>query len=180
MRRLAPFLLFLALIAAHTPAWAGMRMTLVSIDAGELAAARKDPARVDRILESTGQEVLDLDKAWHGIHYLLAGTAWKPGPGAGQVILGGTELGGDQGYGPAHVFGPEDVRRLAALLEAETPAKLTARYDPQAMARERIYPDVWLQEGKEALDYLLEYYVRLVAFYGSAAKRGRAILFVVN
>jgi len=178
MRRLAPLLLLLALFAA--PAWAGMRMSLVSIEARELAEARKDPARVDKILETTGPEFLDLDKAWHGIHYLLAGTAWKPGPGAGQVVLGGTALGEDQGYGPAHFFTPEEVRRLAALLEAETPAKLTARYDPKAMDRERIYPDVWVREGREALDYLLEYYVQLVAFYGSAAKRGRAVLFVVN
>jgi len=178
--RLAPLLILPALLAAPRPARAGMRMTLVALDAQELAEARKDPSRVDRILESDRPGALDLDKAWHGIHYLLAGTAWTPGKGAGQVILGGTPLGGDQGYGPARFFSVGEVRLLAGLLEAETPAKLTARFDAKAMDREKIYPDVWVREGKEALDYLLEYYVQLVAFYRAAAKADRAVLFVVD
>ena len=51
---------------------------------------------------SAGQrEVLSLEKAWHGVHYLLAGTA-EPGPELrSQAVLGGVELGDDPGASPA-------------------------------------------------------------------------------
>jgi hypothetical protein len=32
---------------------------------------------------------LDLDKAWHGIHFLLNGSAWETAAGAGEAVLGG-------------------------------------------------------------------------------------------
>src|ERR1051326_9098314 len=52
--------------------------------------------------------VLSLDKAWHGVHYLLTG-ATEPGSDLrSQAVLGGIELGTDpegfSGYGPARYF----------------------------------------------------------------------------
>ena len=54
------------------------------------------------------REMLSLEKAWHGVHYLLTGAA-EPGPELrSQAVLGGVELGDDpegfSGYGPARYF----------------------------------------------------------------------------
>src|SRR5687767_14577361 len=48
--------------------------------------------------------VTDLDKAWHGIHYLLTGTAAEGGKPLDFLVSGGREVGNvDIGYGPARV-----------------------------------------------------------------------------
>lgn len=44
---------------------------------------------------------LDLDKAWHAIHFILNGSAWEGRYPLSHVILGGIELRDDLGYGPA-------------------------------------------------------------------------------
>src|SRR6202008_4312926 len=62
------------------------------------------------------REVLSLEKAWHGVHYVLSGAA-EPGPELrSQPVLGGVELGDDpegfSGYGPARYFRAAQVREL--------------------------------------------------------------------
>lgn len=91
------------------------------LSASELQAVLADPAAVSTLLfgdlEDDDAEMpepdLDLDKSWHGIHYLLTGTAWGIGEGAGAAILGGDEIGEDGGYGPARLLDPETVRTEA-------------------------------------------------------------------
>jgi hypothetical protein len=64
------------------------------LSAEELAAVRADPTMAQALLHGDleGDEAelpdtaLDLDKSWHGIHYLLTGTAWDVGEGAGAAI----------------------------------------------------------------------------------------------
>jgi len=128
-----------------------------------------------------GDTAVELDKAWHGIHYLLAGSADPTGSVASNAIMGGDAIGPDDGYGPARVLMPAMVRKIAKLLAATTPEILARRFDPKAMTRARIYPDViWEREGAQALDYLLDYYKQLVAFYARAASRGQAVICVIS
>lgn len=45
------------------------------------------------------------------------------------------------------------------------------------MAAKQIYPDViWVRDGQEALDYVLENYQQLKTFYSDAAERGDAVV----
>ncbi|MER7284053.1 DUF1877 family protein [Dactylosporangium sp. NPDC000244] len=67
----------------------------------DLRAVRNDSTAVDMLLygdlDDDDAEMpdpeLDLDKSWHGIHFLLTGTAWEVGDGAGAAVLGGGEIG---------------------------------------------------------------------------------------
>src|SRR4051812_40770621 len=61
---------------------------------------------------------LDIDKAWHAIHFLLTGTAWEGEPPLDFLAIGGTEIGEDLGYGPARGLVSSQVRELATALEA--------------------------------------------------------------
>ena len=48
---------------------------------------------------------VDLDKAWHAIHFLLAASAWEGEGLRAFLLVGGKELGDvDVGYGPASFF----------------------------------------------------------------------------
>jgi Domain of unknown function (DUF1877) len=127
-----------------------------------------------------GDTEVDLDKAWHGIHYLLTGSAESNGTLASKVIMGGENIGPDRGYGPAQVLKPSEVKAIAQLLEQTTPDMLAKRYKPKEMTRADVYPEIWERDGDEALQYVLEYYTKLTAFYKLAANRGQAVILVIS
>jgi len=124
------------------------------------------------------RETMSLEKAWHGVHYLLAGSA-EPGPTLlSQAVLGGVELGGDpegfSGYGPARYFRAAQVRELSAeLSRPEVEAEAAARFDPGRMAQLEIYPG-W--SGEQDKEWVMDAFRRLRDFYASAAANGRAVV----
>jgi hypothetical protein len=125
------------------------------------------------------REVLSLEKAWHGVHYLLAGTT-EPGPELrSQAVLGGVRLGDDpegfSGYGPARYFRAARVRELSEeLRHPDVEAEAAARFDPAKMSQLRIYPG-W-RGGDPDKQWLMDALQRLRDFYSSAAEQGRAII----
>ncbi|MEV8515160.1 YfbM family protein [Dactylosporangium sp. NPDC051484] len=159
------------------------------LSADELRAVLEDPAKVDDLLygdldddetETPGPE-LDLDKSWHGIHYLLTGTAWEIGSdAAGAAILGGDEIGEDVGYGPARLLRPGAVRGIAAALDGLSVEALRARFDPEAMKAADIYPSIWADGIDEFDSYLAPHFTELRSFYQAAAADGQAVLLAVT
>jgi hypothetical protein len=125
------------------------------------------------------RETLSLDKAWHGVHYLLAGSA-EPGQEIlSQVVLGGVELGDDpegfSGYGPARYFRAAQVRQIVeAVRNPELEREAAARFDPSRMSQLQIYPG-W-REGDQDKEWVMDAFRRLRDFYSSAAARGRAVV----
>lgn len=123
--------------------------------------------------------MLSLEKAWHGVHYLLAGTV-EPGPELrSQAVLGGVELGDDPegfaGYGPARYFRAAQVRELSEELHRpEVESEAAARFDPARMSRLQIYPG-W-RTGEPDKEWLMDAFQRLRDFYLSAAAQGLAII----
>jgi hypothetical protein len=122
---------------------------------------------------------LYLDKAWHGLHFLLTGTAWKISAGAGAAILGGTEIGEDNGYGPARLHSAAAVRSVAAALDRLDLGVLRTRYDPAAMTAADIYPRVW-GEDDQFDDFLAPHWAGLREFYRTAADEGQAVLLALT
>ena len=154
----------------------GMVGCFAAVDAETLRRLRNDPALIDEYLhpddgESEPPHYVDVDKAWHGIHYLLANRADAGAEPLSWAVLGGEEFGEEIGYGPARFLTPEQVRSVAAWLPED--AVFKSRFDPRAMEKAQIYPEaIWVRDGDDALDYLVENYRELVAFYKSAAGRG--------
>lgn len=147
-----------------------------------LADLRRDPDSIEEYLypddgESDPPYYIDVDKAWHGIHYLLTGTAHGGDRLLSLAIVGGEEFGPEVGCGPARFLTPAEVAAVSTALAALTIDALCERFDPQDMAAKSIYPDViWVRDGREALEYLLEGYQQLVVFYRDAAARGDAVV----
>src|SRR5690349_11334743 len=86
----------------------------------QLSSLLASPEQVtDFLRDSGGEDVglsenrLDLDKAWHGLHFLLTGTDWGGTPPLNFIVAGGETIGDvDVGYGPARAFTPEQLAEI--------------------------------------------------------------------
>jgi hypothetical protein len=123
--------------------------------------------------------LLEVEKAWHGLHYLLAGNANEVTPGAGQAVFGGREVGPDRGYGPARLLNAEEVATVSTALSMLKPAALRARFKPAAMDKAEIYPGGWGEEPGN-LKWLLDAFKELKKFYAGAAARGSGVLVYIT
>ena len=140
----------------------------------ERAAARRRTSPTP----GTPGHSISLDKAWHGLHYLLCG-ALEPAPGPlGQAVFGGTEIGEDQGYGPARYFSPAQVAEIAAALQSPSlESELNARFDAAAMTELGIYPGTWEADDE---DWLVEAFDTLRDFYAAASQAEQAVVTVIE
>ena len=125
----------------------------------------------------SARAVLSLDKAWHGVHYLLCGEV-EAGPALlSQAVLGGVALGEDDegfsGYGPARYFTAAQVSDLSqALSRPELESEAAARFDAQRISELSIYPG-WQTSDAE---WVMHAFRRLRDFYADAAGQGRAMV----
>lgn len=127
------------------------------------------------LLDEKGEE-LDLDKSWHGLHFLFTGSAWD-GPAPENFLLrGGREVGNDLGYGPARVFQLQEVAQIHAFLKQVSDDELRARYHPAVFEKADIYPNIWQQEGMEALAYLMEYLQEMRAFVQTTVQQEQGMV----
>jgi hypothetical protein len=152
-----------------------------AVTAEQFEQMLEDPDSVADILcsdEDSSQLAarMNIDKAWQGIHYLLTGNPDFGGqPPFALVVLAGTEIGDDVGYGPARYLTPREVVEIAGLLASLPRAELASRYSAQALTKAGIYPNIWDREEEDGLGYLLHHYDALVEFYRNAAKQGHAV-----
>jgi hypothetical protein len=121
--------------------------------------------------------ILSLDKAWHGVHYVMCGEV-EPGPALlSQAVMGGADLGDDDegfsGYGPARCFNAAQVAELSqALSHPELESEASARFDAARMSQLEIYPG-WRPSDAE---WVMDAFRRLRDFYADAAAHGRAMV----
>ena len=154
----------------------------VPLSPEELSGLVADPSNVYDFLYPDGDErdgTVDVDKAWHGVHFLLTGEAWGGEPPLADAVLGGTEIGDDNGYGPARYLTAEEVRAVAAVLADLPPAAFRARFDAAELVRHEIYPDIW-KELDDAVGYVAAGYETIRDFYADAAGRGSAALIYLS
>jgi hypothetical protein len=163
----------------------GMELIGRRLTSAELRAVLDDPAAVSELLygdldddAEMPEPDLDLDKNWHVIHYLLTGSAWGIGDGAGAAVLGGVEIGEDGGYGPARLLDPGSARAIAADLDALNVDALRPRFDRDALAAAEIYPAGW-EGGDSEWNGLVEHFAELRRFYQTAATNGQAVLLAI-
>lgn len=160
----------------------GMVACFTSLAPRELQQLRDNPDEIEGFLypddgDSEPPNYLDLDKAWHGMHYLLTGEAYDGPPPLALAIVGGVEFGPEVGYGAARFLTADEVSEVATALATVTPEELKQRFDPADMQAKQIYPDlIWTRDGSEALDYVLDAFPGLQSFYAGAAGRGEAAI----
>jgi hypothetical protein len=96
------------------------------------------------------------------------------------LARGGKEVGDeDFGYGPARLLTPDQVANWANALSNISPDDLQKRFDPAAMAKAEIYPQMW-DEGDDALEYLLDYYDSLRSFLDEAKNANKGVIIYLS
>lgn len=155
-------------------------MHLRRLSNATLSALEKDPEWKD-FLPDDRQNTLALDKAWHGLHFLLNAE------GVADARLrflneGGRPVRSDSdSYGPARAFHATDVAVIAAALADQvTSVALMRRFDLLIMNAQRIYPSSWDENPDEQKEYLLHFFERLKAFLLSASTSDEGILIVLE
>lgn len=163
----------------------GMIANFRRLPEADLLSLREDPELVSEYLDE-GHAIrafgpfadLDVDKAWHAIHFLLTGSAWEGESPLNFIAAGGAEIGDDVGYGPARCLDSKEVASLAAALKDLPTNVLLKRFDPEALSAADIYPDIWDRppEEDDTQGYVAEYYEMLRAFILDAASERQALL----
>ena len=157
-----------------------MRLSLVAMKPDQLAGlSQSESSLITLLLRSPEESSLHLDKEWHGIHFLLTGESWSSDGKYGSVIFGGNEFGPNLSYGPARVLAAGEVQKICVMLGVISLDELRTHYDPVAMNKLQVYPEVWEREGGEALEWLLAGYLKLREFYARAAGEGKGVLLAI-
>ncbi len=120
----------------------------------------------------------DLEKSWHGLHYLLTGTAEGGEPPLNFLMGGGRELELEDGEPPLLTHSSADTRGIADALIRLTDEEVRRRVNPAEMKQLEIYPGIWDQP--ENVDYLLEDFRRLRETVSAIGNRGLGLLVSIS
>ena len=156
---------------------------LLKVSPQELESFLADSSLLEnKIYDEENPTVVDIDKAWDGIIFLLTGQSLANAEHElVQVLFSGQLVEEDQdlGYGPAHYLTPEQVVNLNETLAGITVDELRKNYNPEKMTEEEVYPTIW-DEGDDAFGYLSDNFLQVQELYAEAAKNGDAIITFLN
>ncbi|MDF7813244.1 YfbM family protein [Hymenobacter sp. YC55] len=159
-----------------------MCSVLRQIDEKQAKSLLKNP---DDVFDFVDEEVLtdeelDLDKTWHGIHFLLTNTVWEGEEPLCFLVRGGQEVGNedhDVGYGPARILRQPEVAAFAHALAAIEVAEFKNRYNAENLSKQEIYPEVWNDEDSaENRSWLADGFEQLREFISRSANSNKALL----
>ncbi|UOQ53221.1 YfbM family protein [Hymenobacter cellulosivorans] len=162
----------------------GMIMILRKVSEPQLQQLLAEPDLILDLVDElapAGQE-LDLDKAWHGLHFMLTGSGWEGPEELAYLMDGGQVIGNEEehsvGLGPARGLTNAEVSQFAAALGRLSESEFRLRYDSAAMDELEIYPVGWSKEEKpeETVDWLVTSFNELKQFVGDAAIAKQGLL----
>ncbi len=136
------------------------------------------------VLAEGESEVTDLDKAWHGVHWLLTGSVWEGDWPLSFILKGGTDVDYDGPWNSApRTFTPAETREIADALAQVSDDALRARYRPEDMMKAEIYPEIWDREPDAEEDpqaYVMSALADVRAAVNSAVQRGWGLIVAVD
>lgn len=155
----------------------------VRLDNQNFSKVLSDPSLLEEIVDhSEEKNMLDIDKSWEGIYYVLTGSALaeETNHPMGRVMFSGQffDENLDMGYGPAHYLNPEQVIEISRDLEAIDDEELKKRYDGAQMDEKGVYPEGWKDEG--SFEYLQENFRKLKDFFRSSAELKCAVVSYIS
>ncbi|MCU1595422.1 MAG: hypothetical protein JWO12_2814 [Frankiales bacterium] len=123
-------------------------------------------------------EPVDLGVAWHGIQFLLNGSAWGGSAPLFNAVLGGTALGDPTSYEPIRYVAPGEVVGVVRALPVWD--ELVPRFTHKALRQAEIYPDSAWDQPDVLTSLLQPAYAELVLLFGNAATAKQAVLITLD
>ena len=170
----------LPLETVHEPGLLGFIDRLLGITVQQVSATAAAGESANQPLQQNqDSDELNIEKAWHGLHFLFTGTV-DEGQEPGCFLLCGGEEIGDEDVGPARVLRPDQVSQFAAFLAELSHDELARRYNPTRMTALDIYPAViWTRPtspGESEFDYLFHAFEDLKDFVTATSTRGDSLI----
>ena len=138
--------------------------------------------------------ILNIDKSWHAIHFLLArvkkGAAqraihtitarfvWNTKLPSG-FLLAGTEVGDDLGYGPVRILPPSQILEVSEFLAVLPDDFVESRLNFGSLRRAGVYPSIWDRKDPDHLEYVSSHFQSLRKFISTAANRAEGVAQVI-
>jgi hypothetical protein len=131
-------------------------------------------------LQEDSDSVLDIDKLWDGLHFLLTGvSACQPieGNHLSEAIIGTSRFSDDVDSEFITYSFPEEVVEISNALENFDIEKAIGGFNPEEYDRNEIYPSIWMEEDKESLqEELSDCFNELKSFYEKAVEAKKGIV----
>jgi hypothetical protein len=152
--------------------------------------AKRPPARslspavrlIKRLIErqrtAAEGDNIDIDKAWHGLHFLMTGTAWAGDPPLNFILAGGTEVAGDDDS-TTRLYSSNELREINRALKSVDQSQLQSAYNPSAMLNLDIYPGIW-QRDTHAFEYCIDHLAALKRFVTRADQSGLGMVTILS
>lgn len=162
----------------------GMIASFLKVSESELNLILDDSSILETKIynEEENSDLIDIDKAWDGILFLLTGNGFSNLDGDLSRVIFSEEfvdIQQDLGYGPAHYLTPTEVKELSSRISEITIEDLKKSYDSSKMMELDIYPQVWDDE-ESSFEYLSEYFLELQLFYKIASAKDEAIITILS
>ncbi len=154
---------------------------LLAVTQKELDSLNDNPESISEVLYETREDdVIDLDKSWQVIHFILTGSPYGGNPPICNAIFGLQPIGEeDVGYGPAMGTPSEVVSKISAALSDISENEFCKMFNPESIAKADIYPQIWSEDGI-LNDYIVPNFNELKAFYSEAAANNLAVITFIN
>jgi hypothetical protein len=156
---------------------------LLAVSPPELERLHSDPDSFDELADYNNRDApsCSLEKAWHGLHYLLTGEAWESDGPLAFIAAGGTTIdGSDCGYGDARSFTPDEARGIAKALSTISDEQLWSRFDRAAMTAAGIYPMIWDESEADLKQEYTDYLREVKKFIEGVASQGQGLVVMLT
>jgi hypothetical protein len=159
----------------------GMYCEVSVASSGDLGRLSEEPDILGGLLQrgTATADRISLEKAWHGLHFLLTGEVWE-GHGPLAFLLAGGEQIGDDDESPLRWFAPEETNQIHEALSSISDDKLWSRFDAAEMERQEIYPGIWDEPEADLKEEYLTYFHELKLVVAAAAKSGQGLLVTIG
>ena len=150
----------------------------------QLETIIKEPSMVEQLIYpedgSYPVDLLDIDKSWHLIHFLLNGEAWNGEGPLLNVVLGGHELPDtDAGYGPYRYLKQVEVSSVSDALGGVSANALWEGFVAEQVQAAEIYPTSWIGDDGDR-EYISQNFDALKRYFSEAAAAGKAMLLYLS
>ncbi len=131
-------------------------------------------------LQELNETVLDIDKMWDGLHFLLTNvTASEPVEGnpLSEAVVGVEKFSNDEDADFIAYVRSERVPIIMKELKCFNIGSAIERFQPIDFAENGIYPNIWMHEdNKELQEELYECFLALKKFYEKAEELEKAVI----
>lgn len=154
----------------------GMICSIFALDEKELSRINNDSDALMEFFEKADDQI-DLDKAWHAIHFLLTGSAWQGDFPLNFILSGGRVLQTSDEESERY-FSPAEVSSINQALSHVTNEDLLNRYDAKKMTEADLYPSIWARPNEQEANrsYIAENFTSLKEFLIAQASRGKGMI----